>query len=59
MLDADPHADVDEGQVGAENVRAQWHDHNEPTGEGERDEQEPGERGGAEVAPEARTARLD
>ncbi len=49
MLEANPDADVDEGQVSVEDVRAQRDDHDQPAGEGDGDEQKPRECSEAEV----------
>jgi hypothetical protein len=51
MLEPDACADVDEGEVVVKNLGAQWLDDDEPAGQGKNDEQEPGERSGAQIAP--------
>ena len=51
VLEPDAGADVDQGQVVVEEVRAQGHADDEPAGERDDDDEEPGESGGAEVAP--------
>ena len=53
ILEADPGADVDEGQVVVEDVPAQRNRHHEPGCEGGCDEQEPGEGGEPEVRESA------
>jgi len=50
VLETDPRADVDEGQVVVEDVGPQRDDNDEPAREGDGDEEEPRQTGGAEVA---------
>jgi len=53
MLEGDPDADVDQGQVVVEGVVTERRGDDEPTGEGDRDDEEPGEPESAEVAQRA------
>src|SRR5215472_17600184 len=50
LLEADPGADEDQRQVVVEDVRPQGHDDDEPTGERDRDQQEPRPARAGEVA---------
>ncbi len=53
VLEGDPNADVDQGQVVVEDVAMERRDDDEPAGESDRDDQEPGEPESAEVAQRA------
>ena len=53
MLEGDPDADVDQSQIVVEDVVTERPGDDEPTGEGDRDDEEPGEPESAEVAQRA------